>query len=182
MNTLKQDTLNIITEFLDKINLQSKQILVVGLSSSEIIGQKIGTVGSLDAAKIIFDTIYPILIKQDIFLAVQCCEHLNRALVTSRDCANLYNLTEVNAIPYEKAGGSFAKIAFDNIENSVLVENIKAHAGIDIGQTLIGMHLKEVAVPIRLSKNKLGEATTTFARTRPKFVGGERAIYDESLI
>lgn len=181
MQDIQKQSKELILEFLDKSNLKEEEILVIGMSTSEVCGNIIGTNSSFDTAKAIFEAIYPLINERNIFLAVQCCEHLNRAIITSEKCAKKYNLEPVNVIPYEKAGGSFAKIAYHSIENPVAVEHIKANAGIDIGGTLIGMHLKEVAVPIRLSMQKLGEANIICAKTRPKFIGGVRAIYDENL-
>ena len=144
-----------------------------------MLGDKIGTNSSIDVANAIFEGIYPILNEKGIFLAVQCCEHLNRAIITERNAANG---EIVNVVPQPKAGGSFATAAYNGFKNPVAVEEIKADAGIDIGFTMIGMHLKKVAVPVRLENNKIGEATVLGARVRPKFIGGERAHYDEKLM
>ena len=116
--------------------------------------------------------------EKGIFLAAQCCEHLNRALVVERECAEKYGLEIVCVVPKAKAGGSFATTAYENFNAPVVVETIKAHAGVDIGSTIIGMHLRHVAVPVRLSMKQLGEANVTFARTRPKYIGGPRAVYE----
>lgn len=166
-----------IAEILDSTNLKKGDIFVIGCSSSEVLGTKIGKGSSFEAAKIIFDVIYPKLREKGIYLAAQCCEHLNRALVIERDCAEKYCLDPVAVIPQPKAGGSFATLTYENMESPVVVEHIKAHAGIDIGLTLIGMHLRDVAVPLRLSVNKIGEAHIVCAYTRPKFIGGMRAVY-----
>ena len=166
-----------IEELIEESNLKAGQLLVVGCSSSEILGSKIGKGSSFEAARAVFDAIYPVLQEKGIRIAAQCCEHLNRALVVEEDTANAYDLEIVAAVPQPKAGGSFATITYESIENPVLVEEIKAHAGIDIGGTLIGMHLKHVAVPVRLSISKIGEANILCARTRPKYIGGERAKY-----
>ena len=88
----------------------------------------------------------------------------------------------VNVVPQPKAGGSFATAAYAAFSDPVAVEHIRADAGMDIGDTLIGMHLKEVAVPVRLSVKTVGEAPLVCARTRPKFIGGCRAVYDEHLL
>ena len=154
--------------------------MVVGCSTSEIVGSKIGTNSDPDTAKTVFDTIYSVAKKKGIFLAVQCCEHLNRALVVERNA--LPFAEQVNAVPQKKAGGSLATVAYSKFENPILVEEIKADAGMDIGDTLIGMHLKRVAVPVRLSITKIGCANLVCARVRPKFVGGIRAVYDENLL
>ena len=166
-----------ICELIEESKIKRGQILVIGCSSSEVLGTKIGKGSSFEAAKAIFDAVYPILKEKGIHLASQCCEHLNRALVIEEEVADAYGLEIVAAVPQPKAGGSFATITYENMESPVLVEAIKAHAGLDIGGTLIGMHLRAVAVPVRLSISKIGEANILCARTRPKYIGGERAKY-----
>ena len=170
-----------VTELLDVAKLKPGKLFVIGCSSSEMVGARIGKGSSLEAAQAAFAGIYPVLQERGIELAVQCCEHLNRALVVERDVAEAHGFEIVNAIPQLHAGGSFAMTAWANFKDPVLVETIVADAGLDIGGTLIGMHLKKVAVPVRLKQNRIGQAIVLAARTRPKFIGGERAIYDESL-
>ena len=170
-----------VTELLDAAKLTPGKLLVIGCSSSEMVGARIGKGSSLEAAQAAFAGIYPVLQARGIALAVQCCEHLNRALVVERDVAEAHGFEIVNAVPQVHAGGSFAVTAWANFRDPVLVETIVADAGLDIGGTLIGMHLKKVAVPVRLKQNRIGQAIVLAARTRPKFIGGERAIYDESL-
>ena len=167
-----------LTELFSTSEIKEGQILVVGCSTSEVLGEKIGTAGNVSPAKIIFDTIYEFTKDKGIFLACQCCEHLNRALVVEMECAEKYSLCKVCAVPHEKAGGSFATCAYKGFEKPVLVEEISADYGIDIGNTLIGMHLKRVAVPVRTSVKSIGKACVTFARTRPKYIGGARAKYE----
>lgn len=174
---IKEDTEKVINELIDKIDLHRGDIFVIGCSSSEILGTNIGKGSSYDAARLVFDIIYPKLYEKGVFLAAQCCEHLNRALVVDRECAEKNGLEIVSVIPQPKAGGSFATITYESISDPVMVEHIKAHAGLDIGGTLIGMHLRDVAVPVRLSKMKIGEASINCAYTRPKFIGGCRATY-----
>lgn len=169
-----------VNELIECAKLKKGDILVVGCSTSEVVGSKIGTNSNPDAAKHIFDGIYSVLNPKGIYLAVQCCEHLNRAVVVSRDA--LPFAERVNVIPQKKAGGSLATIAYSQLNNPIVVEEIKADAGMDIGDTLIGMHLKKVAVPVRLSIDKIGQAHLTCARVRPKFIGGIRAIYDQDLL
>ncbi len=178
---IKEQSQKIIIELLEICNLKKDDIFVVGCSSSEVCGERIGTSSSIETAKQIFDGIYPVLKEKDIYLAVQCCEHLNRAIIIENECAKKYNLEIVNVMPQIKAGGSMATTAFMEFKEPVAVEHIKANAGIDIGGTLIGMHLKDVAVPVRISVNKLGNANIICARTRPKFIGGERAFYQDNL-
>ena len=178
--SIKEQTELVILELIEKANLKKGNILVVGCSTSEVVGSKIGTDSNPEIAKELFDGIYSVLKKKGIFLAVQCCEHLNRAIVTEREA--VFNPEPVNVVPQKKAGGSLATIAYSSFENPIVIEHVKADAGIDIGNTLIGMHLKEVAVPVRLSVNKIGEANIVCARTRPKFIGGIRAIYNQELL
>lgn len=170
----------VMQELQQKANLKSGDIVVVGCSTSEITGSKIGTNSNPDTAKIVFEAIYEYALQNELNLAVQCCEHLNRAIVIEKDAVP--NAETVNVIPQPKAGGSMATQAYKHFKNPVVVEEIKADAGIDIGFTLIGMHLKKVAVPLRLENNKIGEAMVLAARTRPKFIGGVRAMYDEELL
>ena len=157
-------------------------IVVVGCSSSEAGGHKIGTDSSEAVAAAIFAGIYPVLQEHDLYLAAQCCEHLNRALIIERAAAEKYHLEPVNVIPQPKAGGSFATTAYRTFTAPVAVEEVQAVCGLDIGGTLIGMHLKKVAVPVRLSIDKIGEARILCARTRPKFIAGCRAVYNEELL
>ena len=178
MEKIKQQAESILREFLEISNLQAGEILVIGCSSSEIVGETIGHGSSLEAAQAVFHAVYPILREKGIFLAAQCCEHLNRALIIERACAEKYGLEPVCVIPQPKAGGSFATTAWGSFDSPVAVEHIRAHGGLDIGGTLIGMHLRDVAVPVRLSVDTLGEARLICARTRPKFIGGIRARYE----
>ena len=170
-----------IIELIEISNIKSGQLLVIGCSSSEVVGGDIGKASSIEAAKAVFDGIYPVLKEKGIYIAAQCCEHLNRALIIENEVAEKFGYEVVNVMPQPKAGGSFATTVWQNMSSPVAVEHIKAHAGLDIGNTLIGMHLKDVAVPVRLSINKIGEAPIVFARTRPKFIGGERAAYCEAI-
>lgn len=177
LEQIKNQARQATEELLEAANLKKGDIFVVGCSSSEIIGKKIGKCSSYDAARAVFEGIYPVLTAKGIYLAAQCCEHLNRSVILERASAEKYNYEPVCVVPKPKAGGSFATVAYENIDDPVAVENIRAHAGLDIGGTLIGMHLKAVAVPVRLSINKIGDALLLCARTRPKYIGGERAQY-----
>ena len=178
MEKIKKQAEDVIREFLEIAKMQAGEILVMGCSSSEIVGETIGHGSSLEAAQAVFHAVYPILKEKGIFLAAQCCEHLNRALIIERECAEKYGLDPVCVIPQPKAGGSFATTAWGNFTSPVAVEHIRAHGGLDIGGTLIGMHLREVAVPVRLSVDVIGNARLLCARTRPKFIGGIRARYE----
>ena len=178
--TLQSQTTALMNELIEKARLSKGDILVVGCSTSEIVGSKIGTNSSPDAAKEVFEAIYECTQQKGIHLAVQCCEHLNRAIITEKDAVPFAE--KVNVVPQPKAGGSMATQAYAHFRNPVAVEEIKADAGIDIGLTLIGMHLKKVAVPVRLENNRIGEALVVAARCRPKFIGGERAVYNEELL
>lgn len=166
-------------EIIEAANLKKGQILVVGCSTSEIAGQKIGTYSNIDLAKAVFNGIYDAAKEKSVFIAAQCCEHLNRAIIIEREAVP--NCEIVNVVPQPKAGGSFATTAYAAFKEPVAVEEIKAGAGLDIGGTLIGMHLKRVAVPVRLSVKSIGKAILLAARTRPKYIGGDRAHYDEKL-
>ena len=165
-------------ELLDAAGLRPGDLFVVGCSSSEVLGGRIGHASSREAANAVFQGIYPILKERGVFLAAQCCEHLNRALIVEGVCAERYGYEPVCVVPQPKAGGSFAAQAWQTFERPAAVEHIRAHAGLDIGGTLIGMHLREVAVPVRLSVDHIGQAILLCARTRPKFIGGSRAVYE----
>lgn len=171
---------NAISELCEKAKLKKGSIVVIGCSTSEVVGSRIGTNSNVDVAGEIFKGLYDYAKDKGLFLAVQCCEHLNRAIITER-CAVPF-AEPVNVIPQPKAGGSLATQAYAGFSDPVAVEEIKADAGLDIGLTLIGMHLKKVAVPVRLEANRIGEALVVAARTRPKFVGGARAVYDQELL
>ena len=181
-NEIKRQAAEAVEGLLEAAKLKSGDIVVVGCSTSEVTGGKIGTQSSPETAKAIIDGILPALKERGIYLAAQCCEHLNRALIIEREAADRYNLEQVNVLPQPKAGGSFATAAFAAFESPVAVERVAAHAGLDIGSTLIGMHLRPVAVPVRLNIKKIGEAPLVCARTRPKFVGGARAVYNQQLL
>ena len=169
-------------ELIREARMKPGQLLVIGCSTSEVAGEKIGSFSSPDLAGGIFQGISRAAVEKGVYLAAQCCEHLNRALILEAQAAERYGYEPVNVMPQPKAGGSFATAAYRHFEAPVAVEHIRAHAGIDIGDTLIGMHLKEVAVPVRISVRMIGEARVVCARTRAKFVGGVRAVYDETLL
>ena len=169
----------VVAELLDQANLKPGALFVVGCSSSEMVGKRIGKCSSMDAAQAAFRGIYPVLQKRGIHLAVQCCEHLNRALIMERSAAERKGYEIVNVMPQPHAGGSFAVTAWNAFEDPVAVETIQADAGMDIGGTLIGMHLRRVAVPVRTSLNHIGEAIVLCSRTRPKYIGGPRAVYQD---
>ncbi len=174
-----------VKEILEKARLKKGDIFVIGCSSSEILGDQIGTATNLDSANAVYDGIIPILKEAGIYAAVQCCEHLNRALVMEREAMEKYGFEQVNAIPQPNhAGGAMATVAYERFDDPVLVESVKgkADAGIDIGGTMIGMHMHSVVVPMRISLRKIGEAPIICARHRPKYVGGQRAIYDDALM
>lgn len=175
--TIRESARALVEELIEGTGIKKGHMLVIGCSSSEILGNKIGKGSSYEAAKILFEAIYPVLKDRGIYLAAQCCEHLNRALIIERECAEKYGYDIVSVIPQPKAGGSFATVTYENMAEPCAVEHIKAHVGIDIGDTLIGMHLRDVAVPIRLSVKSIGEANVVCAYTRPKFIGGSRAVY-----
>ena len=169
----------VVSELLEQAQLKPGSLLVIGCSSSEIVGKRIGKGSSMEAAQAVFRGIYPVLREQEIDLAVQCCEHLNRALIMERSAAEKRGYELVNVLPQPHAGGSFAVTAWEAFSSPVAVETIAADAGIDIGGTLIGMHLRRVAVPVRTSLSQIGDAIVLCARTRPKYIGGPRAAYQQ---
>lgn len=179
MDSIYQQTKAVIEELGGKAQLKPGHIVVVGCSTSEVLGAKIGTNSNPDTAKEIFNALHDYAAEHGVYLAVQCCEHLNRAIIVEH--AAVPFAETVNVVPQPKAGGSLATQAYAGFDDPVAVEEIKADAGIDIGLTLIGMHLKKVAVPVRLENNRIGEAVIVAARTRPKFIGGSRAIYSDDL-
>ena len=173
---LAQELAETAEELISKHGKAGK-VLVVGCSTSEVRGNKIGTGGSMDLAKAFYTVLKDICDKHKMVLAAQCCEHLNRALVVDEAAMEKYGWQQVTVRPIEHAGGAFAAQAYNTLEHPVVVEEVKADLGLDIGQTLIGMHLKRVAVPVRLSRKMLGDAVLTAAYVRPPLIGGERAVY-----
>ena len=182
LDMVKKQTEDVLTGLLEQAKLEKGDVIVVGCSSSEVVGERIGTFSSFETAEAVFNAVYGIVKENGLYLAAQCCEHLNRALIVEEQLMKRDRLTRVNVVPQPKAGGSFGTCAYRYMENAVAVEHVKAQAGIDIGDTLIGMHLQEVAVPVRISTRKIGNANVVCARTRAKFVGGARAVYDEELL
>lgn len=170
----------ILEGFFKQAELKPGSLVVVGCSTSEVIGQRIGTAGSIDIAAMIFRVLSQYQQKLGFQLAFQACEHLNRAIVVERQTAIEKRLDEVTVIPVRKAGGAMATYAFEHFTDPVVVETVKADAGIDIGETLIGMHLKHVAVPVRVGRKTVGCARVTLAKTRPKLIGGARAVYERT--
>ena len=166
-------------ELVETAKLQKGDIFVIGCSSSEVVGLRIGKGSDINAAKAVYEGVMSVLQPRGIYLAAQCCEHLNRSLILEEEAAEKYGYEPVNVVPQLKAGGSFSTAAYHTLEHPVAVEHIKAHAGIDIGDTLIGMHMRDVAVPVRIQTKAIGGAHVVCARTRLKFVGGIRARYDE---
>ncbi len=180
MKTIYEQARQAAVELCEKAGLKAGAIVVVGCSTSEVLGARIGTDSSPQTAEELFRGIYEALQEKEIYLAAQCCEHLNRAIIVERIAVPQVN--PVNVVPQPKAGGSFATAAYRAFDDPVAVEEICADAGLDIGGTLIGMHLKKVAVPMRLSLDHIGNAILLAARTRPKFIGGERAMYDKNIL
>ena len=175
---IKKQAHDAVSELVDVAGMKSGQIFVVGCSTSEVTGNMIGKASVPEVAEELLEGISSVLAEREIFLAAQCCEHLNRVLIIERECAERYGLEPVCVRPVPKAGGAFATAAYENMSDPVAVESIRAHAGMDIGGTLIGMHLREVAVPVRPSTRMIGHADIICARTRPKYVGGPRAKYE----
>ena len=179
-HTIYEQAKAALQELCEKAKLREGNIVVIGCSTSEVVGSKIGTNSSPETAGEIFRGLYDHAREKGIYLAIQCCEHLNRAIVTERTAVPFGE--PVNVVPQPKAGGSLATQAYANFDDPVVLEEIQADAGLDIGFTLIGMHLKKVAVPLRLTNNTIGEAMVLAARTRPKFIGGVRAAYNEEML
>ncbi|PKM79714.1 MAG: TIGR01440 family protein [Firmicutes bacterium HGW-Firmicutes-14] len=177
LNVLTQQAREALQGLLAVAGLKPKQILVIGCSTSEVAGQKIGSASNMDIARALMEGTFPLIKENDLYLAVQGCEHINRALVVEEECAEKYGLEIVSVVPHQKAGGSFSTVTWEVLKKPVVVETIAGHAGLDIGDTFIGMHLKRVAVPVRLGIREIGKAHVTAARVRPKLIGGERAKY-----
>lgn len=179
LETIKEQAAKAAKELCDAARLTEGMLVVVGCSSSEIGGHRVGSHSAPELAKAVLDGLMSVFAPRGIFLAAQCCEHLNRAIVIEAAAAG--ERERVNAVPQPKAGGSFAAAAYRAFEKPVVLEEVSADAGLDIGGTLIGMHLKRVAVPLRLSIDRVGDAILLAARTRPKYIGGVRAVYDDTL-
>ena len=185
LGQIRKQAQQAVAELCDAAHLRPGALFVVGCSSSEVLGERIGTHTSMDVAGALYEGIASEMKERGVFLAAQCCEHLNRALVVERTVLERYDLEQVNAIPQPNhAGGAFASVTWNRMADPVLVESLsaRAYAGIDIGGTLIGMHIHPVVVPVRISIDRIGEASILCARRRPKYVGGQRAIYDEALL
>ena len=176
---VKEEAANAARQLAEVTRLHKGQIVVVGCSTSEVVGHNVGSWSTPEVANAIFEGLNSVFASMGVYIAAQCCEHLNRALIVEHEAVP--NGEIVNVMPQPKAGSSFATAAYHSFRHPVALEEIKADAGLDIGGTLIGMHLKKVAVPVRLQQNHIGQAIVLAARVRPKFIGGERAIYDESL-
>jgi uncharacterized protein (TIGR01440 family) len=176
---IRSDAKKVAEELVEKAHLSKGQVVVVGCSTSETLGNNLGSHSVPEVGKALFEALQSVFKPLGIYIAAQCCEHLNRAIIIEHEAAPGAEI--VNVVPQPKAGGSFATACYQAFEHPVALEHVKADAGIDIGGTLIGMHLKEVAVPLRLSQKTIGKAIVLAARTRPKFIGGDRAHYDESL-
>ena len=176
---VKEEAANAARQLAEAARLHKGQIVVVGCSTSEVVGHNVGSWSTPEVANAIFEGLNSVFASMGVYIAAQCCEHLNRALIVEHEAVP--NGEIVNVMPQPKAGSSFATAAYHSFRHPVALEEIKADAGLDIGGTLIGMHLKKVAVPVRLQQNHIGQAIVLAARVRPKFIGGERAIYDESL-
>lgn len=174
---IETDARAALAALLDGAGVDAGDIVAVGCSTSEVAGKSIGSAGSPEVAEALLSAILPELNARGLYLAAQCCEHLNRALVVERECARLHRLEIVSAVPHPHAGGSFATCAYRAMKDAVLVERVAAVAGMDIGETLIGMHLKRVAVPVRAETRFIGEARLALARSRPPLIGGARAKY-----
>ncbi|MBO5145888.1 MAG: TIGR01440 family protein [Lachnospiraceae bacterium] len=175
------DAKRVVREFLEQAQLRKGNLVVIGCSTSEIAAHGIGSYSNAELGEAVFLAMYEELMNAGLSVAAQCCEHLNRALIMEEADAQRFGYEAVNVVPQPKAGGSFATAAWKHLQAPTAVEHIQAHAGIDIGDTLIGMHLKSVAVPVRIEHPVIGGAHIVCARTRAKYIGGERAHYKEDL-
>ena len=182
MTKIKDEAYTAAKEILEKAKLEKGDLFVVGCSTSEVCGETIGTHSKPELADMVFAGIYQATLEYGVYLAAQCCEHLNRALILDAEAAEKFAYPKVNVVPQPKAGGSFATAAYKTFKKPAAVEHIKAGAGMDIGDTLIGMHLRDVAIPTRIETKQIGNAHVVCARTRLKFIGGERAVYDHDLM
>ncbi|WP_407675489.1 TIGR01440 family protein [Pilibacter termitis] len=178
MQQIKQDLQEILEDILERSGIQKGEIFIVGLSSSEVIGGVIGKNSSREVGQVIISLIHEELKKRGIYLGVQGCEHLNRAILVERELAEKKDLEIVSVVPSLHAGGSGQVAAWELMTDAVEVEHIVAKAGIDIGDTSIGMHIKHVQIPLRSIKRTLGYAHVTALTSRPKKIGGERAVYE----
>ena len=176
---VKEEAANAARQLAEVARLHKGQIVVVGCSTSEVVGHNVGSWSTPEVANAIFEGLNSVFASMGVYIAAQCCEHLNRALIVEHEAVP--NGEIVNVMPQPKAGSSFATAAYHTFRHPVAVEEIRADAGLDVGGTLIGMHLKKVAVPVRLEQDHIGGAIVLAARVRPKFIGGERAVYDETL-
>ena len=179
-SVIKEAAAAAANELISKAKLKPGQIVIVGCSSSEISGSNIGTDSNQEIGSLVFNTLYSVFLSSGVKLAAGCCEHLNRAVITQRDTADGFNI--VNVVPTAEAGGAFATAAYECFSDPVALESFEADAGLDIGGTLIGMHLKHVAIPLRLDVKHIGKASVIAARTRPPLIGGSRASYNEDLM
>ena len=177
LEEIEQQAARAVEQVLEQAKLKVGDLFVVGCSSSEVGGQRIGSASSMDVAGAVYRGVSRVLQAHGIYLAAQCCEHLNRALILEEEAARAYGYEPVSVLPQPHAGGSWATNCWQAFEHPVAVEHIQAAAGMDIGDTLIGMHLKPVVVPVRVSLRQIGQANLVCARTRPKFIGGARAVY-----
>lgn len=178
---IRSNVMTALQELSDAGHIKAGHVLVIGTSTSEVMGKKIGTSGgSQDIAKTLFEAIISFCEQHSIYPAFQCCEHLNRSVVVERSLQNRKGWTEVMAVPVPQAGGSMASYAYGQLNDACLVESVEAEIGMDIGQTLIGMHLRSVAVPFRPTVKKVGAAPLVMAYTRPKLIGGVRAVYSRN--
>ena len=176
---VRQEAANAAAQLAEAAQLHKGQIVVIGCSTSEVVGKKVGSWSTPEIASAIFEGLNSVFGPMGVYIAAQCCEHLNRAIIVEHEAVP--NAEIVNVVPQPKAGSSFATAAYQAFRHPVALEEIRADAGLDIGGTLIGMHLKKVAVPVRLPQDHIGDAILLAARVRPKFIGGDRAVYDESL-
>lgn len=179
LQKVQQDVDAVVSEWGKLEEVKKADIFVVGCSTSEVAGEHIGTSGSEEIAAILFNAFERLKEEKQVDIVYQCCEHVNRALVMEKETQERLGLDEVSVVPVRNAGGAMAAYAYKHFNHAVVVEEVRAHAGIDIGDTMIGMHLRQVAVPVRFQQKSIGNAHITLAVTRPKLIGGARAQYNK---
>ncbi|MBO1199687.1 TIGR01440 family protein [Staphylococcus simiae] len=172
-----QEVTSLLNELKQMSFFNKGELCIIGCSTSEVLGEEIGSVGSMEVAETIFKALDVVSEETGVSFAFQGCEHINRAVTIERADFNPLTMEEVSVVPDVHAGGSLATFAYQHMKDPIVVEHITVPCGIDIGQTLIGMHIRHVCVPVRTTIKQIGQANVTIASSRPKKIGGERAKY-----
>ncbi|MDO5717432.1 MAG: TIGR01440 family protein [Tissierellia bacterium] len=179
LSEIRIKTEEAIKELVEIAEMRENDIFVIGASTSEIQGSRIGKNSNIEIGEAVIETALSVLRPMGIYLAVQGCEHINRALVIEREAAERYGFEEVTVKPALHAGGACSLSAYKMANDPVMIEHIVAKAGLDIGDTSIGMHIKFVQIPVRLKVKEIGQAHISALKSRPKLIGGPRADYPE---